>query len=67
MTSQRDNHFVITRYKASEDTSDQYYWEAHSLRHALSLYERLKREGADEVQICRVEFTYEKPEAETDD
>jgi len=67
MTNQRDNHFVITRYKADEETSDQYYYEAYSLRHALRLYERMRQEGADEIQICRVEFTYEKPEEQTDD
>ena len=68
MTSQRDNHFVITRYNADEETgSGQYYWEAYSIRQAIRLYERFKREGADEVQICRVEFTYEKPEAQADD
>ena len=68
MTNQRDNHFVITRYKADEETaSGEYYYEAYSLRAALRLYERMKQEGADEVQICRVEFTYEKPEEQTDD
>lgn len=68
MTNQRGEHFVITRYKADEETgSGEYYYEAYSLRHALRLYERFKQEGADEVQICRVEFTYEKPEAQTDD
>ena len=67
MTNQRDNHFVITRYKADEEMSDQYYYEAYSLRHALRLYERMRQEGADEIQICRVEFTYEKPEEQTDD
>jgi len=70
MTNQRGEHFVITRYKADDDndeTSGQYYWEAYSLRHALRLYERFKQEGADELQICRVEFTYEKPEEQTDD
>ena len=67
MTKQRDNHYVITRYKADEDTSGEYYWEAYSLRHALSLYERFRQEGADEVQICRVEYTYEKPEEQADD
>lgn len=67
MIKQRDEHFVITRYKAIEDTSDKYYWEAFSLREAMELYEHLKQKGADEVQICRVEYTYDKPEEQADD
>lgn len=67
MTNQRDNHFVITRYKADDDETGSYYWEAYSLSSALLLYERMKQEGADEVQICRVEFVYEKPEEQSDD
>ena len=67
MTEQRDNHFVITRYKSDEDGDGHYYCEAYSLRQALRFYERFKQEGADEVQICRVEFTYDKPEEQADD
>ena len=69
MTEQRDEHFVITSYNYDDEaeTSSKYYWEAFSLRQAMRLYERMKRDGADEVQICRVEFTYEKPEEQADD
>ena len=67
MTNQRGEHFVITRYDYKDEEDSKNYWEAYSLSSALRLYERMKREGADEVQICRVEFTYEKPEEQTDD
>lgn len=67
MTEQRDNHFVITRYEYDGPTASKHYSEAFSLRQAMRFYERFKQEGADEVQICRVEFTYDKPEEKADD
>jgi len=67
MTNHRDEQFVITRYDYNDEKDAKNYWQAFSLRQAMRLYERMKREGADEVQICRVEFTYEKPEEQTDD
>ena len=67
MTDQRDEQFVITGYSYDDEADRKNYWQAFSLRQAMRLYERLKREGADEIQICRVEFTYEKPEEQTDD
>jgi hypothetical protein len=67
MTNHRDEQFVITRYDYDDEADRKSYWQAFSLRQAMRLYERIKREGADEIQICRVEFTYEKPEEQTDD